>query len=136
MLQVTKGNADFRAATPPEMTYEQFLDWLDDETHAEWVDNKVVFISPVSSEHSRVTLFLAAILGFYIDRKKSGVLLVEPFQMKIGPDLPGRSPDLLFVATQNHARLQKVFLNGPADLVVEVISPESRKRDRGEKFYE
>jgi Uma2 family endonuclease len=27
-------------------------------------------------------------------------------------------------------------MEGPADLVVEIISPESRARDRGEKFYE
>ncbi|MEW6209961.1 MAG: Uma2 family endonuclease, partial [Acidobacteriota bacterium] len=27
-------------------------------------------------------------------------------------------------------------LDGPADLVIEVISPESRARDRGDKFYE
>lgn len=32
--------------------------------------------------------------------------------------------------------LRESFLDGPADLVVEVISPESRGRDRGEKFYE
>ena len=27
-------------------------------------------------------------------------------------------------------------MDGPADLVIEIISPESRARDRGEKFYE
>ena len=27
-------------------------------------------------------------------------------------------------------------MEGPADLVVEIISPESRARDRGDKFYE
>jgi Uma2 family endonuclease len=56
--------------------------------------------------------------------------------MKTAPDLPGRSPDLLFVATANLSRLQKTFLEGPADLVVVIISPDSRGRDRGDKFYE
>lgn len=56
--------------------------------------------------------------------------------MKPGPDLPGREPDLLFVATENLDRLQKNHLAGPADLAVEIISPESRARDRDEKFYE
>jgi len=48
----------------------------------------------------------------------------------------GREPDLIFVATANLHRLQATYLDGPADLAVEIISPESVGRDRGEKFYE
>lgn len=33
-------------------------------------------------------------------------------------------------------RFTQQYLDGPADLVVEVISPESSGRDRGEKFFE
>jgi Uma2 family endonuclease len=40
------------------------------------------------------------------------------------------------VAQASLERLTKQYLNGPADLVVEVISPESVSRDRGDKFYE
>jgi Uma2 family endonuclease len=32
--------------------------------------------------------------------------------------------------------LTKQYLDGLADLVIEIISPESTSRDRGEKFYE
>ena len=42
----------------------------------------------------------------------------------------------MFVSNKNLSRLKETFLDGPADLVVEVISPESRARDRGDKFYE
>ena len=31
------------------LTYEQFLEWCDDETSAEWVDGKVVLMSPSRS---------------------------------------------------------------------------------------
>jgi Uma2 family endonuclease len=57
-----------------------------------------------------------------------------PFLMKLGDT--AREPDLLFVATANLGRVEKKYLNGPADMVVEIIGPESRGRDRGEKFYE
>jgi Uma2 family endonuclease len=33
-------------------------------------------------------------------------------------------------------RLRRIYLDGPADLVVEITSPESIGRDRGEKFVE
>jgi Uma2 family endonuclease len=48
----------------------------------------------------------------------------------------GREPDLLFVAQEHLKRLKETHLDGPADLAVEVVSPESVGRDRGEKFYE
>lgn len=53
------------------------------------------------------------------------------------PNIPsGREPDLFFVATPHRDRLKETYLDGPADLVVEIVSPESRLRDRGEKFAE
>lgn len=42
----------------------------------------------------------------------------------------------MFVSNAHMSYLEKTHLAGPADLVVEIISPESRARDRGEKFYE
>jgi Uma2 family endonuclease len=48
----------------------------------------------------------------------------------------GREPDLLFVAHKHLERLQETYLDGPADLAVEIVSPESAGRDRGERFYE
>jgi Uma2 family endonuclease len=31
--------------------------------------------------------------------------------------------------------LKETYLDGPADLVVEIVSPDSVGRDRGDKFY-
>jgi hypothetical protein len=32
-----------------KMTYEQFLQWLDEDTWAEWVDGEVYLMSPVTT---------------------------------------------------------------------------------------
>jgi Uma2 family endonuclease len=40
------------------------------------------------------------------------------------------------VTRANFGRITPQYLDGPADLIVEVISPESSGLDRGEKFYE
>ena len=32
--------------------------------------------------------------------------------------------------------MKRTYLDGPADLVVEIISPDSQSRDRGDKYYE
>lgn len=122
--------------TPLQMTYEEFLEWATQETHFEWVKGKAIPMGTVSKHHARVGRFLLGILLSWVEAKQLGEIYYDPFQMKTAPHLPGRSPDILFVKTENLSRLKKNHLAGPADLVIEIISPESRSRDRGEKYSE
>ncbi len=119
-----------------KISYEQFLEWLDEDTWAEWVDGEVRLVSPVGGEHQDVALFLLRLISEFVEARGLGVVRYEPFQMKTGEMLPGRSPDILFVASEHLHRLRETYLDGPADLVVEVVSEESRARDRGDKFVE
>jgi Uma2 family endonuclease len=124
------------AAPALRMTYDEFLDWLDEDKHAEWVDGEVIMHSPVSARHQSVGRLLLSTVGFFVEDRQLGVVLYDPFQMRTGPGLPSRAPNLLFVANENRPRLRPTYLDGPADLVVEIVSPESRGRDRGEKHFE
>jgi Uma2 family endonuclease len=127
------------AAAPsatPKMTYEEFLEWADEDTSAEWVNGEIVMASPASVRHQQVSKFLCVLLEHYVQAHTLGEILPAPFQMKTGAALPGREPDLLFIANEHLDRLKNTYLDGAADLAVEIISPESRARDRGEKFYE
>jgi len=118
---------------PPEkMTYEEFLAWADEDTLAEWVDGEVVIYSPASDRHQDLSGFLESVLRSFVEARQLGVVRSAPFQMKLER---GREPDLLFVASEHLERLKETYLDGPADLVVEVVSPDSVGRDRGEKFY-
>jgi len=118
------------------MSYEQFLAWPHENTHVEWVDEKVIPMAPISDQHNELSGFLLTLLTHFVEYHRLGKLRYEPFQMKSAPDLPGRSPDILFISNANLPRLKKTHLEGPADLVIEIISPDSRARDRGKKFYE
>lgn len=121
---------------PQKITYEEFLEWCDEDTLAEWVDGDIVMTSPASYPHQALVGFLAIILGTYVEQRELGLIIIPPFQMKTGPHLSGREPDLIFLASAHLSRLTKTYLDGPADLVIEVVSPESRLRDRGEKLAE
>ena len=120
----------------PKMTYAQFLEWDFENPHVEWVNGEVVMMAPASGDHQDVRSFLMFLLQAFTAVHDAGKMRDDPFQMKTGPDLPGRAPDIQFVSKRNLARLKKNHLEGPADLVVEVISPGSRGTDRGDKFYE
>jgi Uma2 family endonuclease len=125
-----------RAAPPGKMTYEEFLAWADEDTWAEWVNGEVIILTPASHQHQDLADFLTALLRHFVEAHQIGVVHSAPFQMKTGPDLPGREPDILFIAREHLDRRKSTYLDGPADLVVEIISPDSRARDRGAKFYE
>ncbi|HLY32276.1 MAG TPA: Uma2 family endonuclease [Ktedonobacterales bacterium] len=116
------------------LTYKEFLDRLDEDTLAEWVDGAMLMTSPASLRHQQITDFLTEMLGTYTRLHGLGRVVSAPFQMKIGQS--GREPDVLFVNTAHLDRFRETYLDGPADLVVEVISLESAGRDRGDKFYE
>jgi Uma2 family endonuclease len=120
---------------PTGITFEEYLATVDEGTHAEWVDGEVVHVTPPSDEHSRISLFLAEILdGFVMRRAQGGRVRHAPFQMKLATS--AREPDVLYAAPDKADRFQRLYLEGPADLIVEVVSPESRARDRRDKFRE
>jgi Uma2 family endonuclease len=122
------------ATTPQRMTYQAFLNWADEDTLAEWVNGEILLTSPASRVHQDISDFLTSILRAYVEINGLGAIISAPFQMKLANS--GREPDLQFIATKNLNRLRKAHLDGPADLAVEIISPESVGRDRGDKFYE
>jgi Uma2 family endonuclease len=130
------------------MTYEEFLDWADDNVHAEWVDGVIEFthlsIDPdtleltisVSRTHTKIGKFLIKALESWTEESQAGELQYAPYQMKTGADLPGREPDLFFIATEHLDRLRERYLDGPADVVFEIVSAESVTRDRIWKLAE
>ncbi len=117
-----------------KISYEEFLEWLDEDILAEWVDGEVIMASPASKMHQDIVFFIGKLVDIFVRYKKLGEVLTAPFQMKL--ENSGREPDLLFVKTENLSRFKKTYLDGPADVVLEIISPESGGRDRGDKFYE
>jgi Uma2 family endonuclease len=119
---------------PLRMTYEEFLAWADEDTLAEWVDGEVRMSSPASDQHQDIARFFTAILSAYVETHHLGIIRPTPFQMRLAQS--SREPDLLFLATEHLTRRKPTYLDGPADVVIEILSPESATRDRGEKFFE
>ena len=114
------------------VSYEEFLDWTDEDTHAEWVDGEIEMSSPASGIHQDIEGFLYELLNTFVKMNDLGKVRL-PFQMKTAR---GREPDLIFVAKARLNLIRRTFLDGPADLAVEIVSPESRQRDRVTKVEE
>ena len=89
----------------PRISYEEFLKWDGENQHVEWVDGEVIPMPPTTGDHSTLGNYLITLFTMFLARYNLGELRADPFQMKTGPDLPGRAPDILFVTTRSSRRL-------------------------------
>jgi len=125
------------SVSPGKMSFAEFLAWCNEDTWAEWEDGEVVLLTPAAVKHQRVSLFLSGYLANYVLLERQGQVFTAPFLVRLPePVRRGREPDIIFIKQENLRRLQANYLDGAPDLVVEITSPESLARDRGEKFRE
>lgn len=128
-----------KALPEGEITFEEFLAWGDEDTHAEWVQRKVIPKMPASVQHQEVNSFLHMLVGGWVNFHGSGRAFHPPLLVRLilpNGDVVAREPDLIVVLNEHLERLKEQYLEGAPDLVVEIVSPNQRARDRGEKFYE
>ncbi len=118
------------------MTYEEFLVWAGEDVHAEWVNGEVIVHMTAKQRHQEMVQFLFALFDLFNQFLRVGRFFTAPYQMKLAPDGPGREPDILFVAREREALVKDQGVQGPADLVIEIVSDDSVTRDRVEKFEE
>ncbi len=117
------------------MTWEEFLEF-DYEGIAEWVDGEVFVEMAVSKVHAAAFSFLNTFIRIYCDLAGIGRSYAEPYVMRAVPGKSGRSPDIFVLLNASLPRMGDKFLDGPADLAVEIISDTSIRRDRDDKFRE
>lgn len=118
------------------LSFEEFLAAADEDVGAEWVDGEVVLMTPASDVHQDLVRFFLSLLSLFIESRELGWVRSAPFAMYLPVRPQSREPDLLFVRRERMNLIENGYLNGPADMVIEIVSPESVKRDRGEKFVE
>jgi Uma2 family endonuclease len=118
------------------MTYQEFLEWVDEDTHGEWVDGEVIVFMPPKVRHAQILGYLFNLLSYVVRKRGDGQVLTAPFEMRLSMIPSSREPDIAYIASAHHDRIRDGRLDGPADLVVEVLSPESVTRDRRDKLRE
>ncbi len=119
-----------------KISYQKFLEWNGEEGWFEWIDGEVVKMSNPSLRHQQLSRFLTSILQAWVESKEMGEVIPAPFQLKMDFRPSGRQPDIMFVSDENLFRLEKQYVDGTADLIIEIVSPESLARDTQDKFEE
>ena len=80
-----------------------------------------------SERHQDLVFFLAELLTAFVRRHQLGKINIAPLPVQLWPG-KFREPDIQFMRSENAARRRSTHWIG-ADLVVEVVSPDDRRRD-------
>ena len=133
---VTLFSADRKVPPPTPVTFEEFMAWADEDSHAEWVDGEIIVTAPCNLGHQDLLGFLYRIIDDFVRTHRLGRVFLMGVLMRLATRPSGREPDVLFVANAHLDRLRETYLDGPADLAVEIVSPDSVERDRVDKLRE
>lgn len=117
------------------VSYEDFLAQFDGQ-HVEWVNGVVIQMASITERHDATTRFLATFFQAFLELSGGGRVLQDPMVMRLEAIGSARAPDIQILLPDKLSFLKDNQVVGPADLVVEVVSPTSHRRDRVEKFSE
>ena len=115
------------------LTWDDYLRFPEDGQRHELIDGEhYVTASPVL-DHQRVSRHIQFQLYEQIERVGKGEVFNAPTAVQLS-EFDIVEPDLLVVLIEHVGRLQERKVAGPPDLVVEVLSPSTRRVDRGVKL--
>jgi len=134
-MTTTEGRENAIPGYRARMTEEEFERWaMAERVRAEWVEGEVLLMSPVSYDHTNILEWVMWLLKTYTTKYRLGEVHGPEYMNR----LKGRRrlPDIFFVAKGRERLFTKNYLNGPADLIIEVVSPDSQSRDWRDKYLE
>jgi Uma2 family endonuclease len=112
---------------------EKFREELDPDVKAEFINGEVIVHSPATVRHNLVRKHLVVLLHTYVETHRLGAILDE--KALIAMTRNDYEPDINFFGQAKAAQLSpdQIVLPAP-DLIVEVLSESTERRDRGIKF--
>ena len=118
-----------------QMTEEEFVQWCDEDVRAEYVDGKVIIMTPESTRDERARWSIGGVLRDFVEYHDLGEVFGPNLQIRLRPRLR-RIPDLLFISKAQLHLLQEAHFEGAPDLAMEIVSPDSQERDKQDKYQE
>jgi Uma2 family endonuclease len=112
-----------------KLTYDDFVLFPDDGTRHELIDGEHYVTPSPNTKHQSVSLRFTLVIGAWLERNPIGQLFYAPFDV-VFSNFDVVEPDLLYLSNARAAEaLTPQHVRGVPELVVEIGSPGTRKRD-------
>ena len=109
-------------------TYEDYLR-LEDDNRYEVINGRLIEMPAPTPLHQRILKRLLNILARFAELKENrGEVLPSPIDVVLG-DRYVLQPDIVFISKDRLGIIGEKAIMGPPDLVVEIISPATVRRD-------
>ena len=116
-------NADYMRLTPP----------VPGGVRYQLIDGELIEMAGAILAHQIFELRLGAVLLAQADALEIGEVVAAPYDVHID-EFNTYQPDLLFVSNERRAILERLGAFGVPDVVVEILSDSTRRRDLAEKL--
>lgn len=125
------------AARRATVSFEEFCVLIRPDQKADLIDGVIYMASPENIDAHRLYRWLYLVLDQFATLRDLGEIFGSRIAFRLG-DLQSPEPDIAFVRKDRLHLAQKTFIDGPPDLAIEIVSPESVERDyvRKRSLYE
>lgn len=118
----------------PKITVKEFFEMdLEEGFYYELINGIIVKKQAPKPIHQNASMNLSRVLSNFIFENKLGKLFASPIDVYFN-DFNNTQPDILFIKKERFFIITEHGIEGAPDLIVEVLSPSSYKRDKKEKF--
>jgi Uma2 family endonuclease len=111
-----------------KLTYDDFLCFPDDGLRHELIDGKHYVSPSPETNHQRIVRNLLTSLHVHLQDSRRGEVFVAPFDVVIS-NHDVVEPDVMVVLAEQSAIVTAEHVRGMPAIVVEVLSPTTRRRD-------
>lgn len=109
-------------------TFDEFCLLVKDGEKADLIEGVIYMASPENTDSNRIEGWLYALLLPFIQRRDLGTLFISRVAFRLDGS-NGIEPDIAFVKKGREGIIKRGRVDGPPDLAVEVVSPDSVDRD-------
>jgi len=115
--------------TKIKFTYRDYKGLPESETKRyELLEGELIMVPSPSTYHQRISGNLEFLLRDFVEKNKLGEVLYAPLDVHLGEDVV--QPDILFISKERSKIITEEEIRGAPDLVIEIFSPTTAKRDR------
>ena len=116
------------------LTYEDYLQLPEDGRRHELIGGDHHVTPAPNAKHQSIEASFQRSLGNFVYENDLGWFVAGPFDVVLS-EIDVVQPDLLFVAREHLDRRTDTHLRGAPDLVIEILSDSTRRRDEVDKRH-
>ena len=116
------------AVRTDEYTFANFSELVAEDRKADLLDGVIYMASPENTDSNELFVWLIGIVSGYVEQRDLGDVYGSRVAFRI-TDKQGPEPDIAFVAKEHRDLRRRGYIDGPPDVAIEIVSPDSVDRD-------